>query len=318
MFNLRLPFARPAAPIFQALAEEWLRLQRAKHHRPGWHAAVSRILRRDIIPYIGCVFVDRITRQDIARLVARIEERGHTSKANHTLVVCRDVFRWSIDTGRVDIQNPGAGLRKRPVASRERTLSEPELVTVWHALSGMRTTSASSNSSCSPAAARRRLVRWYGQRSNMTAPGGPQIELPGTRTKNKRPHVIPLTKFMLSLLPERRPGTPYLFGSGPAGFRGWPTGKRELDRKISGMAPWTVHDLRRTFSTLMAERELAPPHVVEACINHIGTAKLGVAGVYNRATYAKAKREALERWCAHVAALVGVAQIPLPCPSAAA
>ena len=74
-----------------------------KHCRPGWHAAVARILRRDVLPYLGETLADRITWQDIAGLVSRVEERGHTSKANHTLVVCRNVLRWSIDTGRVDL-----------------------------------------------------------------------------------------------------------------------------------------------------------------------------------------------------------------------
>ena len=46
------------------------------------------------------------------------------------------------------------------------------------------------------------------------------------------------------------------------------------------------------------------PHVIEAILNHVSGHKAGVAGVYNRATYAKEKREALDLWAAHVAALV--------------
>ena len=40
------------------------------------------------------------------------------------------------------------------------------------------------------------------------------------------------------------------------------------------------------------------PHVIEAVVNHISGHKGGVAGVYNRATYAVEKRTALERWAA--------------------
>ena len=45
------------------------------------------------------------------------------------------------------------------------------------------------------------------------------------------------------------------------------------------------------------------PHVIEAVLNHVSGHKAGVAGVYNRSTYAGEKRAALEIWGAHVAGL---------------
>ena len=49
--------------------------------------------------------------------------------------------------------------------------------------------------------------------------------------------------------------------------------------------------------TMMNEKLKVPPHVVEACINHIsGSAKVGVAGVYNRALYLDERRDALNAW----------------------
>ena len=46
------------------------------------------------------------------------------------------------------------------------------------------------------------------------------------------------------------------------------------------------------------------PHVVEAVLNHVSGAKAGVAGVYNVHSYSTEKTAALERWAAHVEALV--------------
>ena len=66
---------------------------------------------------------------------------------------------------------------------------------------------------------------------------------------------------------------------------------------------WTFHDLRRTFVTGLSELGVEP-HVVEACVNHIGPAKSGVAGVYNRASYAEPKRIAMERWAQEVEQIV--------------
>ena len=46
------------------------------------------------------------------------------------------------------------------------------------------------------------------------------------------------------------------------------------------------------------------PHIVEAVLNHVSGHKAGVAGIYNRATYDKEKRAALNLWAEHVTALV--------------
>jgi hypothetical protein len=38
------------------------------------------------------------------------------------------------------------------------------------------------------------------------------------------------------------------------------------------------------------------PHVIEAVLNHVSGHKAGVAGIYNRSTYATEKRAALDTW----------------------
>ncbi len=80
-------------------------------------------------------------------------------------------------------------------------------------------------------------------------------------------------------------------------------------RKEAGLKPmpdWNLHDLRRTMVTMMNERLGIPPHVVEACVNHIsGGAKAGVAGVYNKALYLNERREAMSAWSEFVARLTG-------------
>jgi TPP-dependent trihydroxycyclohexane-1,2-dione (THcHDO) dehydratase len=96
-------------------------------------------------------------------------------------------------------------------------------------------------------------------------------------------------------------------GSRNGPFQGWSKAKRALDNRLqaAGMtAPWRLHDLRRTTATRMADLGVQP-HVIEAVLNHISGHKAGVAGVYNRATYAAEKRQALDLWEAQVAALVG-------------
>lgn len=141
-----------------------------------------------------------------------------------------------------------------------------------------------------------------------------QIELPEHRTKSGRPHIVPLSDEALVILDRLacRLGRDLAFGVRAAGFGSWSKSKAGLDARIAEargkrerpMSAWTLHDLRRSLVTHISEHGFAPPHVVEAIVNHISGAKAGVAGIYNRANYLPEKRRARELWGAHVAALV--------------
>jgi len=75
------------------------------------------------------------------------------------------------------------------------------------------------------------------------------------------------------------------------------------DPKRVAIAPWRLHDIRRTVVTGMNDIGIMP-HIVEACVNHVSGTKGGVAGVYNHAAYLDEKRVAWQRWAAHVEGLI--------------
>jgi integrase len=136
------------------------------------------------------------------------------------------------------------------------------------------------------------------------------------RTKNGRAHEVPLSEPAMRLITAtpRRLDRDFVFGTGANGFGGYSVPKRALDQRIAEvrqaagaeepMAPWVLHDLRRSLATGLGERLGVLPHVVEAILHHVDGHKRGVAGVYNRASYDKEKRAALAMWAAHVVALV--------------
>ena len=100
----------------------------------------------------------------------------------------------------------------------------------------------------------------------------------------------------------------------------------ERIKKANGgkaIAHWTLHDLRRSFATYAGgglpahqfeklsarDKELARglgilPHVIEAILNHVSGHKAGVAQVYQRGTYEKEKRDALEAWATHLQVII--------------
>src|SRR5262245_64576009 len=123
--------------------------------------------------------------------------------------------------------------------------------------------------------------------------------------KNGKPHTIPLSTGALAILKRRRRSDrAHVFGHGPNGFRGWSRRREMLDDGIAGKRPsWTLHDIRRTGSTIMHDKLGLQPHNVERVLAHVGH-QSGIAGTYNRSEYIDEKRRALERWAEHVDAVV--------------
>jgi integrase len=61
------------------------------------------------------------------------------------------------------------------------------------------------------------------------------------------------------------------------------------------VAPWTLHDLRRSAATVWAGRGVAP-HIVERILNHATGQISGVAAIYNRHAYMDEMRAAIDAW----------------------
>jgi integrase len=244
--------------------------------------------------------LDQITRQDVAGCLTRIVTRNGSVTAGRARAVLAAFFAWAIGEGLAD-SNPVVGTNK-PADSpaRARVLSDDELGAIWRAC----------------------LDGGYGRIIKLLALTGARREevggmcwseldaagnwiLPAERSKNGRQHVLSLPAAALSIIAEveRIDGRDHLFGGGAdRGFQRWSASKRELDMR-AGVTGWTVHDIRRTVATRMADIGIQP-HVIEAVLNHQSGHKHGPAGVYNRSTYEREVKTALATWTEHVLALV--------------
>ena len=256
----------------------------------------------------------QIDGHDIHQLVAETRERGAPglkrrsggqteSRARAILSCLSRMFRWLVQHRRVET-NPCAGVH-RPEApkSRERVLSDDEIKALWLA------TDALAN----PFAAVLRLLLLTGCRLNEIAAlrweelsaDGTQIKLPGTRTKNHRPHVVPLVPLPQTIIAgfPRIADCPYVFttdGKAPVAIGS--KIKNKLDAEMN-LPPWRIHDLRRTAVTGMAELGIRPD-VIELCVNHVSGTRGSIAGVYNRSELLPERRKALERWAVQVQGIV--------------
>ena len=69
------------------------------------------------------------------------------------------------------------------------------------------------------------------------------------------------------------------------------------------IAPFTLHDIRRTVATGMAEIGIAE-HVLDRVLNHAGKKVSGTARIYDRHEYLKDRQAALDTWGCHVEGLI--------------
>ena len=243
--------------------------------------------------------LDQIVRQDVAGCLTRIVTRNGSVTAGRARAVLAAFFAWAIGEGLAD-SNPVVGTNK-PTDSpaRARVLSDDELGAIWRACldSGY----GRIIKLLVITAARREEVGGI-CRTELAAG---TWTIPAKRSKNGRQHVLPLPPAALDIIAEvdRIDGRDHLFGGGAdRGFQRWSASKRELDAR-AGVTGWTVHDIRRTVATRMADIGIQP-HVIEAVLNHQSGQKRGPAGVYNRSTYEREVRTALATWAEHVLALV--------------
>jgi integrase len=126
--------------------------------------------------------------------------------------------------------------------------------------------------------------------------------IPGSRTKNRRAHIVHLSEPAWKVI-QACSGEPYVFGTDSGKrFQRFGREKRALD-EICAVIGWRHHDLRRTIVSGMARLGI-PPHVADKILNHQAGTISGVAAVYQRHEFLAERKEALNRWGAHVEQIV--------------
>jgi len=259
----------------------------------------------------------KVDRADASAGIARIAREHGSTAALRAGVALSGLYQWMM-------REPGTGVTHNPTlninkpaepAARDRVLDDAEIADVWAAcrdddygrivrllmLSGQRRDEIGG-------------MRW----SELDLDRG-LWSIPTTRTKNKKPHTLPLPQLALEIIKAvpRRVGVDHLFGR--AGFRGWAKAKESLDGRVTAvrgrpLAPWRIHDLRRTCATGLGDLGVQP-HVIETVLNHVSGSRAGVAGVYNKSVYMPEMITALALWNDKIRALVGGGEaviVPMP------
>src|SRR5262249_50037500 len=175
--------------------------------------------------------LNAIDRRTVAALLAELATSNGPNLAVSVRASLSSFFAWAMREGLADA-NPIIGTNKAVTAgARDRVLTDDELRLIWNAL---------PNSDYGDIV---RLLALTGQRRDEIGSlrfsecnlDKAVIALPAERTKNSRPHDVPLAPAALAIL-KARPriaGRDYVFGSGANGHLGWSNNKVALDTRIA-------------------------------------------------------------------------------------
>ena len=255
--------------------------------------------------------MESITRADAIALledVAKVAPVG----VNRVRALLSKVFNWALDVDLVDVTPMVRVKAPAKESKRDRTLTPAEIAEVW----------AASHDVGLPFGHLIRVLLLTGQRRTQAATMRRQDLdakamvwiVPREAMKGGRPHLVPILPAVakeLAALAEVNSGE-YLFSTtnGERPFSGYSKAKAALDGVIQArrakagvrvpIAPWTLHDARRTCGTGMAALGVSDEHRKRV----LGQAQDRLDSVYNVHDFAKEKRRALERWTARVLSLV--------------
>lgn len=285
------------------LADAFLELH-AKVKKRSWRQDYRRI-KGQIIPAWGFRKADEIRRRDVIALLDAIVARGAEVEANRTLALVRKLFNWANERDLLE-GNPCLGVRAPgEETARERVLSDDEIRAVWNGCARL------SPAMC--AIFRLRLVT--AQRgAEIAAMAWEHVDLkeatwwiPPEAHKGKRGHLVPLSPMATEILQGIKQSGPWVFAGRGNGSHVVALGKAGDDLVAASGVEFHPHDLRRTASTGMAAAGVEEWKISKVLGHAAGpdVRTATVTGRYNRYDYLTEKREALDRWALHLAAILG-------------
>ena len=304
--------AESKATTFGAVMEEFItRVVRKRRHG----ARDEREIRKELMPRWKAKPLSAITQRDVVKLIDSITDRGAQRQAHVLFSHVRGFFRWCVERGAYGIEaSPTDRLRPAsligPKATRDRVLNDNEIAAFWRACDGLGY----------PSGPLHQLLLLLGQRKNEVGQArwsevdleSKVLVIPASRYKSGVEHTVPLSDDAVAIIEKlprfadcdylfsfdgRRPVAPYSHDA-----------KRAIDQSMIGelgtLKPFVVHDLRRSVRSRLSALHVNS-EVAEAVLGH---QRRGVAGVYDRYTYATEKREALEAWAIRLRSIIEPAE----------
>ncbi|EJC6248635.1 TPA: site-specific integrase [Klebsiella pneumoniae] len=283
-------------------------------------ASASRLVKRDqweralyrhVVPYVGSMLVDEMAISHWQPVFKRMRDNNAETYAGEVLSRMKTIFSYCI---RIELikRNPVTDLRVidvgKPVKKGKRNLSDKEIGSFWHAVEASTITHQN-----------KLLLKLL----LLTGCRGVELRLakkadfdldarvwrvPDEHSKTREPFERGLSVKAVEILRE-------VFSLYEDFSQVFPPAAKKEDRPMAASVilnlaiqlredmtidHWSIHDLRRTAKTKMAELGVMP-HVSEKVLGH----KLsGVLAIYDQHSYLREQQEALDLLAAHIQSCV--------------
>lgn len=264
------------------------------------------VIERDIMSVLGNKMMSEITTGMVRDLCDRIVERGGRATAVQAREIISSVYRYANDRGH-GLFNPAADIKPSSIAMfrpRERSLQPEEIGVLFRALDTVSTFPTLR-------LAVKLILITLVRKSEFTHATWKEVDfkkstwtIPAERMKGSRAHIIYLPKQAQDLMV----GLQMCAGGSDFLLPGRYTSSKPLsnaalnsviDRAVTAardsgeeIGDLSVHDLRRTASTLLHEAGY-PSDWIEKALAH---EQKGVRAVYNKAEYSRQRAYMLQQW----------------------
>jgi len=275
-----------------------------------------RYFDKNIVPAIGAKPVRDVTTEDVRAIIWKKKDEGFDAAAGQVRGVLKRLFDYAMTAGLVSV-NPVLALPMRHVhraKSRERTLSPDEIRRFLCAV-------IESNIRRQFKLALHLILLTMVRKSELLLAKWEHVDfdaaewhIPAEHSKTGKPHIVYLSRQSIEMFRELQAlagGSELVLPSRSSLVKPFAANALNDALKVSlagqDIPAFTIHDLRRTASTLLHENGW-PSDVVEKALNHtIG----GVRGVYNRAEYEPQRREMLQFWADYIEQLLTTGKVIL-------
>ena len=274
--------------------------------------AIRRYLDNEIYPRLAQKAVREVTSADVQAIVFRKRDGGAPVAAAQVRNLLKRMFDYAMANGIVTV-NPALMIPMRFITQarpRTRALSPEEIRIYLQTL-------YQSNIRRQFKLALHQILLTLVRKSELIFARWDHVnfetaewQIPAENSKTKVPHIIYLSHQSVQIFSELRDlagGAPWVMPSRSGLAK--PFSTTALNQALQGVSfaiePFTIHDMRRTGSTLLHEKGFSSD-VIEKALNHtIG----GVRGIYNRAQYSDQRRKMLQFWADYVEGLASEKKI---------
>jgi len=265
---------------FELLAKRYVE-EHARKRNKSWRQA-DALVARYLLPRWAKLDIGNIRRADVKAAMAVI---AAPVLANQVLAAASAVFSWAVRQELI-AANPCFGVEKNDTTSRERVLSNAEIVAFWPYLS-----------------ASLKMVLLTGQRPGEVGhlhrahviddrwwvmPGAPDPRTAWPGTKNAQSHRIWLSEPAHALLPNVL--------AAPVRRGQMQEDMRDICAQLGVREKVTPHDLRRTFCSKVTELGFGRD-AMNRVTNH---KEGGIADVYDRHRYQDENKKVMETVARHI------------------